>query len=198
MAFFIILTSALDSRTDIELINDYKSSGDNKVVGVLFERYTLMVFGVCMKYLEDEDDSKDAVMQIFEKLLVDLKKHEIENFRPWLHSVAKNHCLMEIRKNKKINTLKGDISETLTPRMEYRQVTHQGEHNNKERRYQLLEKAITMLNSEQRRCIELFYLEEKSYQEVSDLTGYSMNEVKSYIQNGKRNLKIKLDGKLDE
>ena len=56
---------------------------------------------------------------------------------------------------------------------------------------------MELLNPEQKQTVELFYLQEKSYKEIVDQTGFSMNDVKSYIQNGKRNLKIMLS-KTDE
>jgi RNA polymerase sigma-70 factor (ECF subfamily) len=178
-------------NSDLELVSLFKESGDNSYIGELFKRYAHLIFGVCMKYLKDEEDSKDAVMQIFEKLPEDLKKHEITNFKGWLHSVAKNHCLMELRsktaKQEKDIQLKVEY-ETF---MEYDEELHL----NKEQELVNLEEAIKELKEEQKICIELFYLHEKSYQEVVAITGYEMNKVKSCIQNGKRNLKILMTDK---
>jgi RNA polymerase sigma-70 factor (ECF subfamily) len=53
-----------------------------------------------------------------------------------------------------------------------------------------LEKCIETLGDEQKQCVKLFYLQEKCYKEITESTGFDMNKVKSYIQNGKRNLKI--------
>ena len=156
-----------------------------------------MVFGVCMKYLQNEDNAKDALMEVFENLIHLLKKHQIENFKPWLHSVVKNHCLMELRKEKKIPIQNVDSSEYFAFNMEY-SVTQHPTNDNQESSFRLLEKGIELLNEDQKKCIELFYLQQKSYQDVCEMTGYSMNQVKSYIQNGKRNLKLFLDGKMNE
>ena len=160
-----------------------------QVLGLLFKRYTHLVFGVCLKYLKDEDESKDAVMQVFEKLVTDLKKYPVENFKSWLHTVAKNHCLMQLRsqKGRHFQSFPGDeegleIVESYT-------ALHPG-NEGKEEKLVLMEKAIQALNDEQRTCVQLFFLEEMSYQEVSLKTGYSLLQVKSYIQNGKRNLRI--------
>jgi RNA polymerase sigma-70 factor (ECF subfamily) len=174
---------------DSELIAKYKETGNNSYVGELFKRYSHLVFGVCMKYLKDSDNSKDAVMQIFEKLLTDLNKHTIDNFKSWLYSVAKNHCLMQLR-NQQIQVSFQDTIKNNNVVMEMEYNLHHTHENNKELDLNNLEKAIGELNSNQKICIELFYLKEKCYQEVSEITGYSMNEVKSHIQNGKRNLKI--------
>ena len=175
--------------SDEELVRMYKDTDDNNCVGHLYKRYTHLVFGVCMKYLKDEDESKDAVMQIFEKLLIELKRHEIGFFKGWLHSVTKFHCLMLLRAGKKeihgldpaIMEIQGSMHPSSAPEEEVLE---------KERKLQLLEEAIAELDEAQQRCIRLFYLEEKSYQEVAEISGYNMNQVKSYIQNGKRNLKI--------
>ncbi|MDD5569629.1 MAG: sigma-70 family RNA polymerase sigma factor [Bacteroidales bacterium] len=187
----------IKNQTDSELISSYKETGENNYVGELYNRYVHLVFGVCMKYLKDEDESKDAVMQIFEKLLEDLKKHEIENFKSWLHVCAKNHCLMTLRgKTVQIineNTLKKDLSSF----MESDSVLHHDNGKDKEIRIQHLEEGIKNLSPEQKICIELFFIKDKSYQEIIEITGYDMNKVKSFIQNGKRNLKIFIQNKYD-
>jgi len=140
-----------------------------------------------MKYLKNEDDSKDAVMQLFEKLLIDLKKHEVQNFKGWLHTVAKNYCLMQLRKKNPETPLIENLV------VENQHFAHREEEPQLEERLTLMEEAIAQLNDSQKKCVELFYLKEKCYQEISEQTGYTMNEVKSFIQNGKRNLKIYME-----
>jgi RNA polymerase sigma-70 factor (ECF subfamily) len=143
-----------------------------------------------MKYLKNEVDAEDAVMQIFEKLMNDLKKHSIDNFKGWLYMVAKNYCLMQLRGDqsqlKKDKELKKDFPSIV----EINYNLHLDGENEKEKSLLQLEAALKELNEEQRICIELFYLKEMCYKEVSELSGFTMNQVKSYIQNGKRNLKI--------
>ncbi|HCA83780.1 MAG TPA: RNA polymerase subunit sigma-70 [Flavobacteriales bacterium] len=174
-----------NTQSDEELVRKYASSADVQIVGLLYERYSHLVFGVCLKYLRNRDDSKDAVINIFEKLLSDLKNHQVDNFKSWLHSVARNHCLMILRKSnrpgteKEIETLEHILAEDQNDTDVFA----------KESSLQELESAICKLNKEQQTCIELFYLKEKSYQEITTQTGYSLNAVKSHIQNGKRNLK---------
>lgn len=177
---------------DQEIIAAYKKSRDKQTLGILFERYSHLVFGVCMKYLKDQDESKDAVLSIFEKLMDDLLKYEVKHFSSWLHSVARNYCLMQLR-NKQALQKKGDeFAEYNSVFMENGIDSHLSFEKNSEEDFVNLDKAIAALNTEQKICIELFYLKGKCYQEVAELTGYGMNEVKSYIQNGKRNLKIYL------
>lgn len=183
--------------SDLELVNEYKKTSDNTPVGVLFERYTHLVFGVCMKYLKDEEESNDAVMQIFEKLLADLKKHEITQFKGWLHSVARNHCLMYLRSKQSSLKKESEMRKDLQGDMENGSELHPT-NNVKEEQLNKLESGIKQLNEEQKICIELFYLQNKCYQEVADITGYSLNQVKSFIQNGKRNLKIFLTATTNE
>jgi len=180
----------LNSLPDQALINRYLHEGCNESIGELYIRYTHLVFGVCMKYLKNEEDSKDAVMQIFENLFSDLKNHEIRNFKSWLHSVSRNYCLMQLRKNKSSpKTIQGLQTDEIF--MESEELLHpHNEINNKEIN---LHKAIKSLKPEQRRCIELVYLQDKSYIEAAQNTGYTVKQVKSYVQNGKRNLKIKLE-----
>jgi RNA polymerase sigma-70 factor (ECF subfamily) len=186
--------------SDTELVNKFRETRDNAIVGELYQRYTHLVFGVCMKYLKDEDGAKDGVMQIFEKLLTDLHRHNIDNFKGWLYMVAKNHCLMYFRSKKnhvelprELSNYDGDEDSTASygssATMELASDLHPNGAD-KEIQLNLMETAIKELKEQQKICIELFYLQEKSYEEVAKLTGYTMNEVKSYIQNGKRNLKI--------
>ncbi len=143
-----------------------------------------------MKYLKDEYGAKDCVMEIFEKLLTDLSRHEIANFKSWLHTVTKNHCLMKLRSSKSKFTERFEDEKINLEVVETNLLLHPEDSNEKEIMLKLMEKGIDQLNDEQRTCVKQFYLEEKSYQEVRDLTGFSMLKVKSYIQNGKRNLKI--------
>ena len=142
-----------------------------------------------MKYLKNENDSEDAVMDIFEKLLTDLQKHEVSNFKSWLYSVSKNHCLMKLRKDKTIKYSNNDLIKTEGRIVEMPEPMHLNSKMEKELQLENLEKALQHLSKEQRTCLELFYLQQKCYKEVSSITTFSLKEVKSFIQNGKRNLK---------
>ncbi|HEX5002966.1 MAG TPA: sigma-70 family RNA polymerase sigma factor [Bacteroidia bacterium] len=186
------------SLDDKELIVIYRKKGDNSAMGALFERYSHLVFGVCMKYFKDEDTSKDATLQVFEKTMQDLKRFEIEKFSAWIHKVAKNHCLMQLR-SKKIMIPVDDEEGIATDRMMGQGFSTSPEQtDNKEAQLSLLEEGISRLNEEQKICIELFYLKRYSYQDVSEISGMTLNEVKSHIQNGKRNLKIFMMNNTDE
>lgn len=178
------------SLTDNELLSLYKKENDKAVIGTLYKRYMHLVYGVCMKYMKDEDESKDCVMEIFEKLLTDLNRHEIQHFKSWLHTVSKNHCLMKFRAGKNKYSQRIENSETSLEVVEMNSLWHPEDSKEKEVMLRLLEQGIGQLNEHQKKCVELFYLDEKSYQEIVELTGYSMLNVKSHIQNGKRNLKI--------
>ena len=184
------LNSDIKSLTDLELIARYKSNNDNSIVGLLFERYTHLVFGVCMKYLKDEDEAQDAVMLVFEKLLTDLKKHTVDNFKGWLYMVSKNHCLMHLRSAKSLMEKQKELKKDASVFMESWNDEHLHNVNSKEITLTKLEGCIGKLNEKQRITVDLFFIKEKCYQEVADETGFTMNDVKSFIQNGKRNLKI--------
>ena len=173
---------------DHELILRYKASGDLSVVGELFNRYMTLVFGVCLKYLKDREESKDAVMQIFEKLVSSLREHEIANFKSWLYATSRNHCLMQLRARKGKNFQ--EITEVF---METGTGLHLEDGSEMESNLSKLENCIEQLVAEQKTCIRLFYIQQKCYKEIVALTGFDDNKVKSYIQNGKRNLKICMD-----
>jgi RNA polymerase sigma-70 factor (ECF subfamily) len=185
----------LNDLSDLDLVSRYKETGDNTFVGALFQRYTRLAFAVSMKYLRDEEECKDAVMQVFEKLLTDLKKHEVSNFKSWLHSVVKNHCLMYLRSQQSQQVRQDELKKDMKAVMESTFDVHLLNGNEKEAQLNSLEEGISQLNEGQRICIEMFYLQEKCYQEIADATGFPLNQVKSHIQNGKRNLKIFLTAK---
>lgn len=176
--------------SDETLVINYQSTSDKAIVGELFKRHSLMCFAVCNKYFKNEDKAKDAAMAVFEKLFSDLQKHAPQNFKSWLYSVCKNYCLMQLRKPV-VEVLVAEGQEKNEDFfMQFEGLLHQkGEGQEKEQKLQALESALEQLNPKQKVCIELFYLQQKSYSEVSEKTGYTTNEVKSYIQNGKRNLK---------
>lgn len=182
---FIQSNSNLSLKTDAELIAEYKKSGDLAVLGDLYHRYMHLVFGVCLNYLKDEELSKDAVMQIFEELVVKLRVHEVQNFKSWLHVLSRNHCLMAMRKSAKTNLV--SLDDTFVENTEF---VHLNIDDAKEKQLTIMEHCMQQLPEEQRVSVDLFYLQEKCYKEVADLTGYDLLKVKSYIQNGKRNLKI--------
>jgi len=181
------------SKPDEWLIDNFKDTGDLDFLGGLYERYMHLVYGVCLKYLKDRDASQDAVMQIFEKLIVELPKRDIENFKPWLHVISRNYCLMHLRSQKSRLAREEKMMESREVFMESDYELH---HNNEtvlDHDLMALKKCIDELKSEQKECVKLFYLEEKCYQEITEATNFELKKVKSYIQNGKRNLKICMD-----
>lgn len=181
-----------DDITDAELLALYSADKDQEWISILLERYTLLLLGVCMKYLKNENEAKDCVQQIFLKVLTELGKYRIEYFKSWLYMVAKNHCLMQLR-DKGVKGVK-ELSDHHAIATE----TDKEELIANEQTYNLLEEALHELSEEQRQCVILFYLKKNSYTQISEKTGYSPMQVKSYIQNGKRNLKIIVERKMKE
>ena len=177
--------------SDLELIERYRYSYDNAYIGELFQRYSHMLFGVGMKYLRDEEKAKDIVMDVFEKVLKDLKRHDVENFRTWIYSVTKNQCLMALRKDKRLDARQEEFNHFTKEIMEIDLPVHLNGESQEETDRKLMD-ALETLKKEQQECIRLFYFERKSYEEIELMTGYSYKEVKSFLQNGKRNLKIQL------
>lgn len=172
------------SQSDQELIADYVNSGDLKYLSDLYQRYIDLIYGVCLKYLENNDDAKDAVINIFEELITKVKKHKIDYFKGWLYQVAKNHCLMILRKSKNYTIqIDGEF-------VQFADDSHQEDAILKETKLRLMEDCIKKLVDTQKESIELFYLKGKCYQEISGMTGTDIKLVKSHIQNGRRNLKI--------
>jgi len=174
---------------DAQLLEQFKKKNDSTYLGVLLQRYSMMVFGVCMKYLKDKTLAEDSTQSIFEKVIKEVVKYDIPYFKSWLYSVSKNHCLMELRKSpSKFNFTNDDIS-TLEIQADQDDELELNEFIKNEKN-SMLETALQLIKEEQRECITLFYLNKKSYKEIEHITGLSFLEIKSHIQNGKRNLRI--------
>jgi len=178
--------------TDQELLQNYHADHNSEWLGILLNRYTLLLLGVCMKYLKNEEEAKDSVQQIFLKVIQELQKYKVEYFKSWLYMVAKNHCLMKLRDRQ--SRIPAELTEKLMAAPE--EETDWQALVKTDQTLEIMETALKELNPEQQQCVTLFYLQKKSYQEISDATGFTMLQVKSYIQNGKRNLKLLIEKKL--
>ena len=183
------LATALNQRNyndieDKELLQRYYQDYNNEWLGILLQRYTMLLLGVCMKYLKNEEDAKDSVQQVFLKVINDLPKYKVEFFKSWLYMVAKNYCLMKLRDKGKYTAELNEQVLSTPDETESKTVAL-------EKDFQLnqVELAMQQLNEEQKQCVTLFYLQKQTYQQICEYTGYSVMQVKSHIQNGKRNLK---------
>ena len=181
---------------DKVLLENYRSTGDLGVLGELYQRYMHLVFGLCLKYLQNREDAGDAVMQVFEKLITEIPRHDIQNFKSWLYVLAKNHCLMQIRSEKTRDKKMDRWIKDQSANMEFYPDLHPIDKTDQD--YPGLKECIEQLKREQRKCIELFYYQHKSYREIAGELGLEEKKVKSYLQNAKRNLKICLEERNDE
>ena len=181
-------TGRYDHIDDKELLAHFYEDHNNEWLGILLQRYTMLLLGVSMKYLKNEEEAKDCVQQVFLKAINELHKYKVEYFKSWIYMIAKNHCLMKLRDKGKFTS---EISEKLMSTID--ETEEKNAHIEKERALSNMAQALQQLNKEQQLCVTLFYLEKKSYQEIAEQTEYSLMQVKSHIQNGKRNLKILME-----
>lgn len=184
-----MIQQAFKHITDIELLKKFQTDQNKEWLGILLQRYTMLLLGVCMKYLKNEEEAKDAVQQIFLKALSELEKYQVDYPKSWLYKIACNYCLMKLRDQKTYLSIDNETILAETIEQDNTSIIE------KEINLNLLEAAIEELNKEQKTCITLFYLQKKSYQQISSITGLSLLQVKSSIQNGKRNLKILMEKK---
>jgi RNA polymerase sigma-70 factor (ECF subfamily) len=173
---------------DNQLLQNFYADKNNEWLGILLQRYTLLLLGVCMKYLKNEEEAKDGVQQVFLKAITELHKYKVDYFKSWLYMIAKNHCLMKLRDKGKHPV---EINEQVLLAPD--DTEDKKKYLEKDATLTNMEMALRQLNEEQLQCITLFYLEKKSYQDITEKTGFSLLKVKSSIQNGKRNLKIMLE-----
>jgi RNA polymerase sigma-70 factor (ECF subfamily) len=183
-----------DQKTDEDRLSEFSSTGNLEILGELYSGYMHMVYGVCLKYLKDRDESKDAVMQIFEKLIVEIPRHRIENFKSWLHVVTKNYCLMQLRSQKSQDE---KLQEWITDPiiiMESGSIQHPIDEDEPSMEKELAD-CIERLKNEQKKCIKQFYYENRCYNEIAAILNLDEKKVKSHLQNAKRNLKLCLEEK---
>ena len=181
------LPDARSTPADLELVGSYRATRDPAHLGVLFERYVHLALGVSLRYLRNREDAEDAVMAVYQRLLTALLQHEVTNFKSWLYSVVANECRMTLRR-RKTAPQEVEASEELLDAVLASAAAPAADQES-ERMAQAIPAALARLGEGQRRCLELFYREGSSYAEVASRCGYSLNEVKSHIQNGKRNLR---------
>lgn len=177
--------------SDEELLNLYIKYSDYKYFQVLYERYIPLMYGLCLKYLKQEQDAQDAVVALYEDVSVKVKKYKIDNFKNWLYSVTKFYCFSLLKTDKKeilvdFNTviMESELPDTLLEEKELQ-----------EEKLKAVEDCVEKLPFPQKVCIEAFFFQDKSYADIVEITDYNLKSVKSYIQNGRRNLKICLEGK---
>lgn len=187
-------TNKTNLSDDVELIKEYKHTKNKEIVGELFKRYSGFCFTICIKYYKNKQQAEDAVLTIFSELIDKLLIHEVSNFKSWLHTVTRNHCLLNFREQKQEQVFLRGFAKNSEIFMENNDDLHQS-FNIKDNKFNKLEECLANLKQEQKICIELFFLQNKSYIETAELTGFNLKEVKSFLQNGKRNLKICLEKK---
>jgi RNA polymerase sigma-70 factor (ECF subfamily) len=184
-----------EELNDKDLIQLYQTESDPEVLGQLYSRYVSLVYGLCLKYLDDREEAKDAVMQIFEQLAEEILHHEILNFKSWLYVLSKNFCLMQLRKQKSLRKKEEKWLQNQDSFMESQFDLHPVDGDENPLLNKRLQKCIEKLKDKQQQCIQLFYFAHKSYRQITDETGLDEKKVKSLLQNGKRNLKICLEKK---
>lgn len=192
---FLALFDTSKMLSDEKLMQRYRETGNNWYVGELYKRYSHPVSALCYSYFKNREETEDAVMEVFELVLSDLKKYEVQTFKPWLLTVVRHYCIRRKDKGRREmdqhNKLKKNKEHFMELSHELSLDSMDGVAGPDFERE--LENGIAQLKDEQKVCVELFFLKDKSYQEICDITGYPMNKVKSFIQNGKRNLKIYLE-----
>ena len=183
------MTTDLKAYSDAQLVDLYRESGEGRYVGELYKRHIKTVLVLCCKYLKNKEIAKEAVMQVFENVIRHLRRYSIDNFNNWLISVTRNHCYMMLRNEKGIIEYCDFFQKNVEDHVEFEDIFTLSSKEEEEKRYASLERAVENLPEEQRQCIKLFYLKGSSYSDITSVTGYDFKQIKSFLQNGRRNLK---------
>lgn len=177
--------------SDTELLDRYRRTDNIAYLGELYGRYAALVYGVALKYLRNSPDAEDAVMELFELLPGKVRRSEIREFRTWLYSVIRNHSLGLLRRAGRMPT--AELVREPGEEAEIARLLNAEQSD--DARIAALEQCLERLPDPQRRSIRLFFWERKSYADIADITSWHLKSIKSYIQNGKRNLRLCLENK---
>ena len=162
---------------------------ERKEIRDLFKAYTKDIFGVAYYILKDQQAAKDIIMDVFEVLLKQDSLAKIQNKKAWLLGTSRNLSLKKF--NKQIKTQYGlehkNIIEQIVEKDDQEELIIKNANE------EAMLEQLALLKPLQSKCITLYYLKGLSYQQIAKKENISMNDVKSNIQNGKRNLKIKLE-----
>jgi RNA polymerase sigma-70 factor (ECF subfamily) len=184
----LFFTAKISSRSDDELLALFRETDDEHYFAELYSRYIYLIYGVCLNYLKTEAEAQDAVMELFEDVRQKVGQYDIKFFRAWIYSVVKNHCIKLVQKNRQ------QLSIALPSQfMESNDFPALFNEDHKEENIRLLQKCLEKLPAPQQASVKLFFLSDKSYADIAKITGFQLKSIKSYIQNGKRNLKICMD-----
>jgi RNA polymerase sigma factor (sigma-70 family) len=188
-----VIIPVYQHMTDQELLERYYDSRENDWLGILLQRYTLLLLGVCMKYLKEEEEARDCVQQIFVKVITELGKYRVVYFKSWIYTIARNHCLMKLRDQ---HGHPAELSDAMLAAWDDEPGSNR--HWEKEQWLEWMGQSLEELGKEQKLCVILFYLQKRSYQDIATETGFTLMQVKSHIQNGKRNLKLLMEKRARE
>jgi RNA polymerase sigma-70 factor (ECF subfamily) len=177
-------------KTDEELAEMFRKDKDMEILGELFHRYMDMIMGLCMKYFKNTVDSEDAVMEIFEVLARRLPNHQVKHFKSWIYSLSSNHCLDILRKKKRDFSREGEkhLMYSMEVKRQYSDELIE-EKSNQEKLLLSMEDCMKQLVDKQKQCVQLFYIDKMKYEEVSKALEITWSQTRSFIQNGRRNLK---------
>ena len=188
MAFDILHSIGFGEQSDDELLSRYRSTKDQKWITQLFGRYVQLIYGVCLRYTPDVREAEDFTMEIYQKVSDKALTHQIKAFKSWVYVVSKHHCLEQIRKvtGRRIESFDPDFMQL---RAELHPMDDMTDKLALEDKYDRMEYCLKQLNELQKKSIDLFYYQNKSYSEIAKIIEDEVSQVRSYLQNGRRNIK---------
>lgn len=184
----MFFTGKITQHSDEALLSLFRETEKHDYFTALYSRYIPLIYGLCLNYLKTKEDAQDAVMELFADVQEKALRYEIKTFRTWIYSVTKNYCLNILRSKQEIIAV--EINAHFMELVDFPVLFNE---SNKRENFRLLQHCLDQLPEPQQKSIQLFFMEDQSYADIAATTGYHLKSVKSYIQNGKRNLKICID-----
>ncbi|MEL6655687.1 MAG: sigma-70 family RNA polymerase sigma factor [Bacteroidota bacterium] len=183
-----------DQKSDEELVRQFQQSGDRFLLGLLLRRYSQSILGTCHYYLRQPQDAEDAAMEVCELIVRQLQKpKEIKRFKDWVFIIARNYCFRKLKDNKRLTELSTEWEKDfLNSDVQY----ELGDtlYVQEEALYARVDAEIQQLNEQQRLCLTAFYWQGEKYKDIAARYGMTTDEVRSAIQNGRRNLRNRFKG----
>lgn len=175
-------SNAIRDRSETELVTELLARRDGRIFEELYRRSRRKIFGVCFNLLGEaaaaEDACHDAYIRAWEKL----DSLRGSDFTAWVRRIAANRCYDELRRRRP-DELDENHPEPATDHRIDRSVIARQE----------LDRAIDVIASleeHQRRVFLLRHIDHHSYEEISEATGFDAKQVKSYLQNARRNFHL--------
>ena len=180
----------VNRRDESSLLLKYLKTNDLSYLLELYRPYMHLVYGLAFKYVKDPKQSQEIVYCIFKKLIKDIKRQEVRVFGNWLYNLSLDFCKQwRDRGRTESDQIVALGGSTQTPVEFY----DDKDDDSFEEEISSMEDEVMRIKSQQEKCSQLFFKEQRCFQEIADITGWEVSEIKYHVKNAKRKTNIYQD-----